>query len=120
NSYEPGLRIEFLTIDVNGNGTIEWDEGFMRVWEAKNAADSVRDYVTARRWPNVPSGSSSSTDPNMVSRNCGARLQYTDGTFTWLTARQIYDTASSTSGGSASRGRDAVRWALTRGKTGSS
>ena len=28
----PGLRIEFVTIDVNGNGVIDWDEGFMRVW----------------------------------------------------------------------------------------
>src|SRR5664279_4381031 len=28
-STKPGLRIEFVTIDVNGNGVIDWDEGFM-------------------------------------------------------------------------------------------
>ena len=33
-STKPGLRIEFVTIDVNGNGVIDWDEGFMRVWVA--------------------------------------------------------------------------------------
>ncbi len=30
----PATRIEFVTIDVNGDGVIEWDEGFMRVWKA--------------------------------------------------------------------------------------
>jgi hypothetical protein len=33
-STKPGLRIEFLTVDANGDGTIEWDEGYMRVFRA--------------------------------------------------------------------------------------
>ncbi len=63
----PALRIEFLTIDVNGNGTIEWNEGFMRVWKVNDpTSDSMRKYVTARRW------GTGTVDPNLRSQNCGA------------------------------------------------
>ncbi len=73
----PAVRIEFVPIDVNGDGKIEWDEGFMRVWVAHRttcatASDSTLAYATGRRWPTVPTGVTQSADPNMVSPNCGA------------------------------------------------
>lgn len=86
----PGLRIEFVTIDVNGNGTIDWNEGFMRVWRPANTSDSVLAYATGRRWPNVPSGTYAQ-DPNMVSRNCGAQAQLNGlGLTQFRTASEIY------------------------------
>lgn len=77
-SNSPGLRIEFVTVDVNGNGVIDWDEGFMRVWvpactgAVNTCADSLLAYATARRWPSVPAGVTQGNDPNTISRNCGA------------------------------------------------
>lgn len=118
-STEPGLRIEFLYIDTNGDGISQWDEGYMRAWVPASVGDSAIDYVSARRWPRVPSGTTYSQDPNMVSRNCGAQVVLATGPDTvWMTARQIYDTALTTAGGSASKARDAVRWALSRGNEG--
>ncbi|HEX3927275.1 MAG TPA: hypothetical protein VHW65_04705 [Gemmatimonadales bacterium] len=69
----PAVHIEFVTIDVNGDGKIEWDEGFMRVWVAANTSDSVLAYATGRRWPTKQGGGAAiATDPNLASRNCGA------------------------------------------------
>lgn len=112
----PGLRIEFLTIDVNGDSVIQWDEGFMRVWHPINNADSVLAYATGQRWPSTPGGYSHSSDPNLASRNCGAQVSM-NGTVAWYTAQEIYDSAKAH--GSASDGRNASRWALSRGVTGS-
>ena len=114
-STVPGLRIEFLTVDVNGNGTIEWDEGYMRIWKPAGANDSALAYVSGRRWPVVPSGTTYSQDPNMVSRNCGAQVSMS-GTPGWFTAREIYDSALAY--GTASNARDAVRWSLSSANTG--
>ncbi len=120
-SHEPTLRIEFLTIDVNANGTIEWDEGYMRVWQGKTTADSIRDYTTGRRWPNVPSGTTYSRDPNTVSRTCGGQVEM-NGTSLWLTAKNVWDSvyanASGTSSDRRDDARDGVRWLLSRGTTG--
>lgn len=119
-SHVPGLRIEFLTVDVNANGIIEWDEGYMRVWKAKNLGDSTLAYVTGRRWPTVPTGTYSN-DPNMISRNCGGQVRM-NGTTLWLTARNVWDSVYSTTSGSSSTKRsyalDGVRWLLSRGNTG--
>lgn len=109
----PGLRIEFLTIDVNGNGTIEWNEGFMRVWKSRNTSDSALAYTNGRRWPNVPSGTTYAENPNMVSRTCGATATL-GGVTQFYTARQIYDGATS----SATDKRNAVMWLLTGGDRG--
>lgn len=114
-SHWPGLRIEFLTIDVNGDGVIQWDEGYMRVFRAANTSDSVRAYLTGQRWDTAPTGTTWSQDPNMVSRTCGAQLSM-NGTVGWFTAKQVYDSALAY--GSASNARDASRWALSRGVTG--
>lgn len=116
---KPGLRLEFLTVDLNGNGTIEWDEGFMRVWKGRNAADSVTRYTIASLWLNAPSGSGLSTpvDPNALSRNCGAVIRM-NGTRRFYTAAEVYR-AVQTAGGNNNARRDAVRWLLSGGNTGS-
>ena len=74
-STVPGLRIEFVTIDVNGNGVIDWDEGFMRVWVPSRNSDSVPDYTTARRWDANGGAINTASDPNMTSPNCGAVMK---------------------------------------------
>ena len=109
----PGLRIEFVTIDVNGNGLIEWDEGFMRVWKPTNNSDSVLAYATGRRWPTVPIGTTQSADPNMISRNCGAVATLNGtGPSLFRTASAIY--AGTTIGGAVTP-RAAVQTALRDG-----
>ncbi|HRP07384.1 MAG TPA: hypothetical protein PLL69_02755 [Gemmatimonadales bacterium] len=123
-SHTPGLRIEFLTIDVNGNNSIEWDEGFMRVWLSKNTSDSALAYTTGRRWvkgynnySHTSGNSDYNNDPNVFSRNCGGLISI-GGTYKWYTARAVYDSVRS-HGGSHSNARTAVRWLLSRGNTGS-
>jgi hypothetical protein len=116
----PGLRIEFLTIDANGNGSIEWTEGYMRVWQPANTSDSVLAFATGRLWPTVPSPAATSwgNDPNLVSRTCGARVQLTGtGAPAWYSARQIWDAVLAL--GNAADARDAVRWVLSNGVSGS-
>ncbi len=110
----PGLRIEFVTIDVNGNGVIDWDEGFMRVWVPANTSDSVLAYATGRRWPSVPSGVTQSNDPNAISRTCGAKTQINGtGTNQFYVADSVY--AATT--GSASAKLTAVRTLLSTNNT---
>ncbi|MEO7353266.1 MAG: hypothetical protein ABIZ70_02840, partial [Gemmatimonadales bacterium] len=110
----PGLRIEFVAIDVNGNGMIEWDEGFMRVWKPANTRDSVLAFATGRRWPTVPSGTTQADDPNMISRNCGAVAQLNGtGSSIFRSASDIY---AGTTGGATNQ-RTAVRTALTTNAT---
>jgi len=115
----PGLRIEFLTIDVNGNGTIEWDEGYMRVWHPTTTADSVLSFTNGRLWAKFPSGSGLTipVDPNALSRNCGARTKV-NGTTRFYTASEVYNAVLAAGGNSNAR-RDAVRWLLSGGNTGS-
>ncbi len=109
-SLVPATRIEFVTIDVNGNGQIEWDEGFMRVWKAANTSDTVLAYATGRRWPRAfGGGASTSSDRNMISRNCGAEVQINGaGPDHFWDASTIY---SNTSGTTADK-QTAVRNAL--------
>jgi len=110
----PGLRIEFVTIDVNGNGVIDWDEGFMRVWVPANTRDSVLAYATGRRWPSVPSGVTQSNDPNTISMNCGAKTQINgSGTNQFYTADSVYTATT----GAASAKLTAVRTLLSTNNT---
>jgi hypothetical protein len=118
-STVPGLRIEFLTIDVNANGTIEWDEGYMRVWQPASTADSVLNFTTARLWAKFPSGSGLTipVDPNALSRNCGARTKV-NGVTRFYTSAEVYRAVQDAGGNNNAR-RDAVRWLLSGGNTGS-
>ena len=123
---DPDTRIEFVAVDLNTDGdTADPDEGFFRVWKASTggvAADK-RKYVSGRRWLNMPNGTPASmpappagttatTDPNLVSPNCGGlwtRLSVPPpNTTDWYTADSIYKMA----GGSATNKRDSVRVAL--------
>ena len=92
-SRVPGLRIEFLTIDVNGNGVIDWDEGFMRVWIPANTSDSVLAFATGRRWPTVPGAVIQAQDPNTISRNCGATTTLGAGATEFYSADSVYQVA---------------------------
>jgi hypothetical protein len=108
----PGLRIEFLVIDVNGDGVIDSNEGFMRVWVPANSSDSALAYATGRKWPTVPSGVGPSGDPNTISRNCGAVAQIDGaGPTQFFTASAIFSQTT----GSTQNKRDAVRAALQSG-----
>ncbi len=112
-SHTPGLRIEFLTVDVNTNGTIDWNEGFMRVWVSRNSSDSALAYATGRRWPRVPTGATYNNDPNMISWNCGAVVNL-NGTTAFYSANQVYSGVA----GTAAVKRSAVQWVLSGGATG--
>jgi hypothetical protein len=65
--YNPQTRIEFVPVDVNGDGDFtDEDEGFFRVYRANGTTANHLNYVTARRWNN-----GSANDPNLLSPNCG-------------------------------------------------
>ena len=112
----PGLHIEFVTVDVNGNGVIDWDEGFMRVWYPLRATDTVAAYATGRRW--FPNGNILNTlnDPNMTSQNCGAvmKVKTADGpdSLYFHTAAVMY-AQSVARGASSAAAQDSVRALLT-------
>ncbi len=96
-SLKPTLRIEFLPIDVNGNGQIEWDEGFMRVYYTPiiggtTIPDSQINYLNARSWlTDIPAGATASSDPNGKSRNCGAVAQLNGtGASRFRTANEVW------------------------------
>ncbi len=65
--YNTSTRIEFVAVDVNGDGDYtDENEGFMRVYRANGGPPpaAALNYVTARRW-------AGGTDPNLLSPNCG-------------------------------------------------
>ena len=65
--YNPQTRIEFVPVDINGDGDFtDENEGFIRVYRASNTTAAALNYVTARRW-----NTASATDPNATSPNCG-------------------------------------------------
>lgn len=77
-SVSPTVRIDFIPFDRNGDGTIQWDEGYMRVFWAQPAVgnDTATKYINAKRWmklpTGVPGGVTTATDPNLATRNCAA------------------------------------------------
>jgi hypothetical protein len=65
--YNPQTRIEFVPVDINGDGDFtDENEGFIRVYRVNNTTAGALNYVTARRW-----NTASATDPNTSSPNCG-------------------------------------------------
>ncbi|MEO8635852.1 MAG: hypothetical protein ABI587_11300 [Gemmatimonadales bacterium] len=94
---DPSMRIEFVTVDVNGNGIIDWDEGFMRVWQARTTGlaplpANNRAYVSARRVGFNPAGAgfTLANDPNAYSENCGLPVGLA-GNLHFRSTRAIYD-----------------------------
>jgi hypothetical protein len=120
-SSVPGLRIEFLSIDTDASGTIDWDEGYMRVWQPANTSDSVLAFATGRLWPNLPWGHGTDwdEDPNLNSRTCGARVTINNGAGTqWYSAREIWHGVKAI-GGTNTDARNGTRWSLSDGGEGS-
>lgn len=113
----PDTRIEFVPVDLNGDGDVtDADEGFFRVFRAKNSGSATnqmqqRYYVTARKWEwGYPGGGiTNSTDPNLVSPNCG-------GTWNgdWWTADSIYAKQSGSSATKTTNVRNALNSATRR------
>lgn len=109
----PCVRLDFQVLDSNRDGVIQWDEGYVRVFKCLSAVgmnDSSLSYVTGRRWLNVPAsigGATVSTDPNIVSPNCGGVA----GARAWTTARKLYANMNSL-GRAATQIRDTIRVAL--------
>jgi hypothetical protein len=132
NPTMPRVHIEFVTIDVNGNGVIDPDEGFMRVWVAaytgSTTSDTALAYSTARRWPWMDGASASpqhlanaavstNADPNMYSRNCGAKVSITGtDTLEFHTADSVY-TAVNADSGTAVKARSSVQALLADSST---
>jgi hypothetical protein len=111
-AFDPVTRIEFVTLDLNNNGIIDKDEGFFKVFQADVTHDSVRAYVTARRWPALPasSGTSLAADPNTISKNCGAQAQLNGaGPVQFRTASEVWAGTTGTNSAKLS----AVRTLLT-------
>jgi hypothetical protein len=109
-------RIDFQVLDSNGNGTIEWDEGYFRVFRCLSTAgitDSSLAMVNGRRWTNINTAGMTgtiptiSTDPNLLSPNCGGVA----GARPWMTARAIW-TDMTALGRTADQKRDTIRVAL--------
>ncbi len=132
NPTMPRVRIEFVTIDVNGNGVIDWDEGFMRVWisnySGSTTSDTALAYATGRRWPYTDGTTSTpqhltnaavstNSDPNMYSRNCGAKVSiHGTDTLEFHTADSVYVETYADSG-NAGAARRAVQTLLSTNAT---
>ncbi len=102
----PCTRLDFQVLDSNRDGTIQWDEGYFRVFKCLNTNDSSLAYVNGRRWVNVAGGTgvTVTTDPNIVSPTCGNRPGAV-----FQTARAVWNATV----GTANVKRDAVRAVLT-------
>jgi hypothetical protein len=123
NSFAPTTRIEFVTVDLNGNGLIDSNEGFFKVFRTDSATTEKREYVTAKRWPTLPTGVGAltpsitlATDPNLISKNCG-NVGPIGGVTKFRTAYEVYYhpalADSNTAAGRAARA-DSVQRLLTR------
>ncbi len=114
--YNPNTRIEFIPVDLNGDGDFSGeDEGFMRVFQTSLTTPQALAYVTGRRWPSVPAGTVASEDPNMISANCGGTWSVADGgDGDWWTADSIYAKRAGTTAQKQLAVRNALRSAARR------
>jgi hypothetical protein len=113
---DPEVRIEFVAIDLNGDGdTNDDDEGFVRVYRTSAAATQAeRNYVSALRWNETSSfpgwpGANNSSDPNLLSPNCGGVLRIAPAAPRWLRADSIADSLTLGAAVSRAERRDSVR-----------
>lgn len=122
NANDPDTRIEFVTIDLNGDGdTNDQNEGFFRIFKAATSGNATTDqarrfYVTGREWRwgrypalgGYPGGTNATSDPNINSPNCGGNYDPPGAPpLAWYPADTIHFMAG---GGAA--GNAAVRAAL--------
>jgi hypothetical protein len=106
-AYDPDTRIEFVALDLNGDGQLTGsDEGYFRVWKVTGAtagtAQDRRNYVTARPWATTPAisgvvgapgtgtlSTSATNDPNLISPNCGGTLPGLPAPGNWVRADSL-------------------------------
>ncbi len=122
NGNRPCTRLDFQVLDSNGDGVIQWDEGYVRVLKCvtdgvATSTDSAANFVTGRRWNENPAilsalGVTTLTDPNIRSPNCGG-VPAASGRG-WTTARNLYADLAAL-GRTATQIRDTIRSALTSG-----
>ncbi len=86
---KPCTRLDFQVLDSNQDGIIQWDEGYVRIFRCNNLNYTSLAYLNGRRWNQEISGSSATTDPNLLSPNCGAYSGSPTGAF--RTAAWIYN-----------------------------
>ncbi|MBA3346426.1 MAG: hypothetical protein H0T44_14210 [Gemmatimonadales bacterium] len=120
--FNPNTRIEFVPVDINLDGDFsDENEGFFRVFRATGTTVQHLAYVSGRRWPTVPVGTTASYDPNMVSANCGGVWTAAEGALgadvgRWRTAEFVYATRGGPTGSAANKrsAAQAVLGALSR------
>ncbi|MGI9039948.1 MAG: hypothetical protein ACR2HK_02390 [Gemmatimonadales bacterium] len=120
--FNPNTRIEFVPVDINLDGDFsDENEGFFRVFRATGTTVQHLAYVSGRRWPTVPGGTTASYDPNMVSANCGGVWTAAEGALgadvgRWRTAEFVYATRGGPTGSAANKrsAAQAVLGALSR------
>ncbi|MGE0352773.1 MAG: hypothetical protein AB7Q69_05975 [Gemmatimonadales bacterium] len=116
NDSVPDTRIEFVPVDMNGDGDVtDANEGFFRVFQATagGTQQDKRDYINARKWNLTrtppggwPTSTSSSTDQNFTSPNCGGFLNI-GGTQDWFRADSVWQMRAALGGNNAAR--DSIR-----------
>ncbi len=129
NGNRPCTRLDFAVLDSNGDGVIQWDEGYVRVLKCVTNAvaantDSAANFVTGRRWNGIPASvaaapaagpqlvATTANDPNIWSPNCGG-IPVASGRG-WATARSLYNDMTFL-GRTGAQIRDTIRSALTSG-----
>lgn len=117
-AFDPDTRIEFVPLDLNNDGDVtDANEGFFRIFKADQTGSGYikqrnRAYANGRKWIypggySWPGGTSSSTDPNFNSANCGGTVTL-GGVTDWYTA----DSIVAFYGQGTTNARNAVRTAL--------
>ncbi len=72
--WRTGSRLQFVTVDADGDGTLEPDEGFVRVFDLADGNDTTRLNVglAATDYYNFWSGLAKRWDDPVVQNQCGA------------------------------------------------
>ena len=112
----PCTRLDFQVLDSNRDGTIQWDEGYYRIFKCLSGVgitDSTLAMVNGRRWTNINTTGMTvsiptiTTDPNLLSPNCGGVA----GARPWMNARAIWNDMTALAR-TANQKRDTIRVAL--------
>ena len=105
-SSEAEMRIEFVAVDLNGDGDVtDADEGFIKIYRAKQNNEASRRWVTAMAPSNY-----NNNNGLRYSDNCG---EYKNGVFTPVSSYKGNNygwTSMLTSSGRCFLGGDSIMW----------